>query len=301
MNWDDARFFLAVARNKTLRKAARELDVDQATVGRRINSFEKSLGSRLFIRTPKNFLLSAFGEELLEEVTRMENAVQAINRKANGGDKSLSGEVRIATTDSLAEAFVLPAIKKLHELHPHIRITLLTALNFSDISYRGADLAIRGARPASEELVIKRLATIEMGLYTSQRYLDENGRPDTLAELNQHKLMMFPADLVPRHREAFCGVPVSNPDVVLECSSQLLLQSAARKGIGVGLLSTFLAEKDQTLIRLFPEQKDFVDIWLVLHPDLQKAARVRAVIDVLGEVFEGYEPDNMAADKEKNL
>lgn len=288
MNWDDARFFLAVARNKTLRKAAQDLNVDQATVGRRIVSFEKDLGSRLFIRTPKSFLLSAFGEGMLEEVMRIENAVQAISRKASYGDKSFSGNVRIATTDSLAEVFVLPAIKKLRETYPDITITLLTSLNFSDISYRGADLAIRGARPASEELIIKRLMTIEMGLYASQAYLDKSGNPSTIAELNKHKLVMFPADLVPRHRKTLCGSEMTNPDVVLECNSQLLLQSAARNGIGISLLSSFLAGKDDALIRLFPEQKELVDIWLVVHPDLHKAARVRAVIDVLEETFSCY-------------
>lgn len=289
MNWDDARFFLAVARNKTLRKAAQVLNVDQATVGRRIISFEKTLGSRLFIRTPKSFLLSPFGEEMLAEVIRIENAVQAINRKASYGDKSLSGNVRIATTDSLAEGFVMPAIKKLRVTHPHITVTLLTALNFSDISYSDADLAIRGARPASEELIVKRLTTIEMGLYACQKYLDENGVPAAPAELSKHKLLLFPADLVPRHRKSLCGIEIVDPDVVLECNSQLLLQSAARNGIGISLLSSFLAAKDSSLIRLFPEQKDFVDIWLVLHPDLQKAARIRAVIDVLEETFSRYE------------
>lgn len=102
----------------------------------------------------------------------MENAVQAIARKATSGDESLCGNVRIATTDTLAEAFVIPALQRLREQHPQITVTLLTAVNISDISYRGADLAIRGARPESDELIIKRLATIEMGLYATQHYLD---------------------------------------------------------------------------------------------------------------------------------
>lgn len=288
MNWDDARFFLAVARCGTLRKAAHELGVDQATVGRHIAVFEETLGSKLFIRTPKSFLLSPLGKEMLVDVINMENAAQAIDRKATSGDESLCGNVRIATTDTMAETFVIPALKQLRENFPRITVTLLTAVNISDISYCGADLAIRGARPESDELIIKRLATIEMGLYASQEYLDKQGTPSKGDQLHGHHLLMFPRELVPRHWNNFCGETLNNPNVVLQCNSQLLLRSATRNGLGIGLLSSFLADKDHDLVRILPENKDWIDIWLVLHPDLQRAARVRAVIQALESSFNNY-------------
>ncbi|UUW16976.1 LysR family transcriptional regulator [Serratia ureilytica] len=285
MNWDDARFFLAVARCGTLRKAANQLQVDQATVGRRLTALESSLGSKLFIRTPKSFSLSPLGESMLADVMKMENAVQAIARKAAGGDESLCGNVRIATTDTLAEAFVIPALQDLRQRYPAITVTLLTALNIADIAYHGADLAIRGARPDDDELIIKRLATIEMGLYASPHYLAQRGMPVKGEQLRGHDLLMFPRELVPRHWNNFCGEALHEPNVVLQCNSQLLLRSATRSGLGIGLLSAFLADKDPELVRLFPENKDWVDIWLVLHPDLQRAARVRAVVQALEESF----------------
>ena len=96
---------------------------------------------------------------------------------------------------------------------------------------------------------------------------------------------MFPRDLVPRHWNNFCGEALHEPNVVLQCNSQLLLRSATRSGLGIGLLSAFLADKDPELVRLLPENKDWVDIWLVLHPDLQRAARVRAVVQALETSF----------------
>ncbi len=288
MNWDDARFFLAVARCGTLRKAANQLQVDQATVGRRLTALENSLGSKLFIRTPKSFSLSPLGESMLADVMKMENAVQAIARKAAGGDESLCGNVRIATTDTLAEAFVIPALQDLRQRYPAITVTLLTALNIADISYHGADLAIRGARPDDDELIIKRLATIEMGLYASPHYLAQRGMPVKGEQLRGHDLLMFPRELVPRHWNNFCGEALHEPNVVLQCNSQLLLRSATHSGLGIGLLSAFLADKDPELVRLFPESKDWVDIWLVLHPDLQRAARVRAVVQALETSFSAH-------------
>ncbi|MGY3308708.1 DNA-binding transcriptional LysR family regulator [Pantoea ananatis] len=285
MNWDDVRFFLAVARHKTLRGASKSLNVDQATVGRRIAAFESALGSRLFIRTPRAFTLSEFGEQVMAEASAMESAMQVMRRKAACGDNLPAGNVRIATTDTLASAFVMPAIERLREHYPDITVTLLTGLEFADISYRSADIAIRGARPDSEELIVKRLATIEMGLYASQRYFDRLGEPKEDSGLTGHQLVMFPAELVPRHRQNLCGFAVNSQQVVLECNTQLLMEAAIKRGIGIGLLSTFLAERDPQLIPLFPDKRDPVDIWLVLHPDLQKVARIRAVIMALEQCF----------------
>ncbi len=288
MNWDDARFFLAVARCGTLRKAANQLQVDQATVGRRLTALENSLGSKLFIRTPKSFSLSPLGESMLADMMKMENAVQAIARKAAGGDESLCGNVRIATTDTLAEAFVIPALQDLRQRYPAITVTLLTALNITDIAYHSADLAIRGARPDNDELIIKRLATIEMGLYASPHYLAQRGMPVKGEQLRGHDLLMFPRELVPRHWNNFCGETLYEPNAVLQCNSQLLLRSATRSGLGIGLLLSCLADHDPELVRLFPESKDWVDIWLVLHPDLQRAARVRAVVQALETSFSAH-------------
>lgn len=288
MNWDDARFFLAVARCGTLRKAANQLQVDQATVGRRLTALENSLGSKLFIRTPKSFSLSPLGESMLADMMKMENAVQAIARKAAGGDESLCGNVRIATADTLAEAFVIPALQDLRQRYPAITVTLLTALNITDIAYHSADLAIRGARPDNDELIIKRLATIEMGLYASPHYLAQRGMPVKGEQLRGHDLLMFPRELVPRHWSNFGGETLFEPNAVLQCNSQLLLRSATRSGLGIGLLLSCLADHDPELVRLFPESKDWVDIWLVLHPDLQRAARVRAVVQALETSFSAH-------------
>ncbi|QHB32052.1 LysR family transcriptional regulator [Yersinia canariae] len=290
MNWDDARFFLAVVRKGSLRQAAHELRVDQATVGRRITTLEAVLGAKLFIRTPKAFTLSPLGERMLADVITMENAAQSIGRKAANSDSQLQGVVSIATTDTLAEAFVLPALKQLRQQYPEITLRVLTGIDISDIAYHSVDLAIRGLRPNDNELVIKRLTTIEMGLYATHDYLARHGMPRSGEFFCGHQLLLFPQQSVPRHWQALCGEPLENPNVVLESNSQQLLRSAARKGAGIGLLSSFLADNDAELVRIWPDKCDWVDIWLVVHPDVQRAARVRAVINALEISFSGANP-----------
>ncbi|MNP40763.1 LysR substrate binding domain protein [compost metagenome] len=92
---------------------------------------------------------------------------------------------------------------------------------------------------------------------------------------------MFPRELVPRHWDNLGGEALNEPNVVLQCNSQLLLRSATRNGLGIGLLSCFLSDSDPDLVRILPENQDWVDIWLVLHPDLQHTARIRAVVQEL--------------------
>ena len=98
INWDDARFFLALARRGSLRRAGLELGVDQATVGRRVGLFEQQLGAKLFIRTPRHYRLSPLGEALLPQAEAMAQAALAMDRAASLGE--LEGEICIATTDT---------------------------------------------------------------------------------------------------------------------------------------------------------------------------------------------------------
>ena len=110
MNWDDARVFLAVCRESTLRGAARVLGVDQATVGRRITALEKSLNATLFLRTSDGYALTAVGEAAMRAVEKMEHSALELQRRIQGLDDRLTGIVRVTTTDSLAIDFLIPAV-----------------------------------------------------------------------------------------------------------------------------------------------------------------------------------------------
>ena len=203
INWDDARFFLALARRGSLRRAGLELGVDQATVGRRVGLFEQQLGAKLFIRTPRHYRLSPLGDTLQPQAQAMAQAALAMDRAASLGE--LEGEICIATTDTLAQGFVLPAFSLLRQRHPGIRLKLLTAVSVSDIPNQEADLAIRSLRPEQGDLVVKRPATIKMGLYASPDYLARRGTPHSGQALHQHDLLLFPRELVGRHWRDFAA------------------------------------------------------------------------------------------------
>lgn len=164
MNWDDVRIFLAVYRAGTLRSAAEQLSVDQTTVGRRLNTLEKLLGSKLFLKSRQGWVLTAGGRKILSLAEEIERLTVSFERRGSGDDDRLEGEVHVTATDSLAIDFVLPAIERVQHNFPNIRVNLTTTTRLLDIGRREADIAVRTIRPEQPDLITRKLASREVGL-----------------------------------------------------------------------------------------------------------------------------------------
>src|SRR5215469_16311122 len=122
--WDDVRFFLAVARAGSLSGAARTLGVGHVTAGRRIALLEKRLGVTLLSKTPDGFGTTPAGEAILRQCMAMESAALDLERIAAGRDSLVTGSVRVTTTEALADQVIAPAIATLRQTHPGLQIDL---------------------------------------------------------------------------------------------------------------------------------------------------------------------------------
>lgn len=286
MNWDDARVFLAVCRETTLRGAARVLGVDQATVGRRITALEKSLSATLFLRTSEGYALTAVGEAAMRTVEKMEHSALELERRIQGLDDRLTGTVRVTTTDSLAIDFLIPAIARLHQKHPDVRVQLDASTQFLSLAKREADIAVRNTRPDNPDLIARRIAHWPTGLFASQDYLDAHGIPEPGSAFEGHDLVVYQPYLQSGKDMNLVGEPLGRGRIVSSLSSSLLVRRSIAAGIGIGEIPVHLGQKDG-LIRLWPERTrpQPYDVWLVTHGDLRHTARVRAVIDEIVEQF----------------
>ncbi|WP_434676250.1 LysR family transcriptional regulator [Pseudomonas sp. D3-10] len=286
MNWDDARVFLAVCRESTLRGAARVLGVDQATVGRRIAALEKSLSAALFLRTPDGYALTSMGEAALRSVEKMEQSALELERRIQGLDDRLMGNVRVATTDSLAIDFLIPAIARLHQRHPDVRVQLDASTQIISLVKREADVAVRNTRPENPDLIARRIARWPVGLFAAREYVDVHGEPTPGSAFEGHDLIVYQPYLQARKDFTLVAEPVSRGRIVASLSSSLLVRRSIAAGIGVGEIPVYMGERDG-LVRLWPERTRPLpyEVWLVTHADLRHTARVRAVIDEIVAAF----------------
>ncbi|AZE60688.1 MULTISPECIES: LysR family transcriptional regulator [Pseudomonas] len=286
MNWDDARVFLAVCRATTSRGAARVLGVDQATVGRRINALEKSLGATLFLRTSDGFALTAVGEAALRSVEKMERSALDLERQIQGMDDRLTGTVRVSTTDSLAIDFLIPAIARLHDQHPDVRVQLDASTQFLSLAKRETDIAVRNARPDSPDLLARLVGRWPVGLFASQAYIDRHGAPEPGSLFDGHDLVVYQPHLQSQKDLTLACEPLGRGRIVAALSSSLLVRRSIAAGIGIGELPILTGERDG-LVRLWPQRTRPLpyDVWLVTHADLRHTARVRVVID---EIVAGF-------------
>jgi DNA-binding transcriptional LysR family regulator len=288
MNWDDARVFLAVCRESTLRGAARVLGVDQATVGRRVTALEKALSATLFLRTSEGYALTAVGEAALQAVEKMEVSALELERQIQGLDDRLTGTVRVSTTDSLAIDFLIPAIARLHDKHPDVRVQLDASTQMISLAKREADIAVRNARPDNPDLIARRIARWPVGLFASQGYIDVHGVPEPGSAFEGHDLVVYQPYLAGNKEMTLVSEPLSRGRIVSSLGSGLLVRRSIAAGIGLGEIPVYMGERDG-LVRLWPERTRPVpyDVWLVTHADLRHTARVRVVIDEIVEGFSG--------------
>ena len=286
MNWDDARMFLSVCRESTLRGAARVLGVDQATVGRRVSALEKSLGATLFLRTSEGYTLTTVGESALRAVEKMEQFALELERQTQGLDDRLTGTVRVSTTDSLAIDFLIPAMARLHEQHPDVRVQLDASTQMISLSKREADIAVRNTRPENPDLIARRIARWPVGLFASQGYIDARGVPAPGSLFEGHDMVVYQPYLQRNNEMTLVSESITRGRIVSSVSSSLLVRRSIAAGIGIGEVPVYMGDRDG-LVRLWPERTRPApyDVWLVTHADLRHTARVRAVIDQIVEVF----------------
>jgi len=268
-----------------VRAAAAELGMDQATAARRLAVLERALQARLFLRSPKGYVPTPAGEQAFRAAQQMEAGADALVRRMQGLDEQLEGSVSIACTDTVATVFLMPALRRLHERHPDIEVRVIASTRLSNLTRREADLAVRPVRPDSPDLVVRHLGRRLLGLFGSRDYFARRGRPAPEEGLAGHELVVYPRELAAYQREAICGVPVHGARIAIEANTGMMVAQAVAAGLGIAEMPTHLTPLFPTLERLWPEIEEPYDMWLVMHGDLHRTARVRAVADVIVEAF----------------
>ncbi len=272
--WDDVRYFLAVARSGSLSGAAKELGVNHSTVLRRIHAYEERQGVRLFERLPTGYALTQAAENIYPHALEIETRVRTIDRALFGGDARLQGRLCLTLYHGVAP-LVLPYLPEFRERYPDIDLELMITTEVRDLAARQADIAVRGTAAPPDHLIGRKVADFQHGVYTSPTYEARRGaRPEVVLWRDE--------------REAPEWVRQHCPDaqVVLRVDDVETMALAVRKGLGRARLPCWVADREPGLLRVHADlTPSTFGLWILLHADLRASARVRACRDFLIRVL----------------
>lgn len=274
IDWQDLYVFSVLARRHSLSAAARELQIEHATVGRRIDALEKTLGLKLVDRLPRSRPLTADGVALSRILQTMPDIAAQVQQLARRAAIDVAGTVRVSAPPSLAMHTLAPRMGELRRQHPGLQVVLLPALSLMALDKGEADIALRTVRPEQAGVSRRRVGIVRFALYGSAEFA---GRPPAQWTFIAYDDSL---DLLPQQRwlhEVRQGRPV-----VFSASELVSQQMAARQGLGAVVLPTALGDSDAALQRLpvevAPVQRE---LWLTVYPDMRRSPAVKAVMDFL--------------------
>ncbi|MFK0382318.1 LysR family transcriptional regulator [Agrobacterium sp. NPDC090273] len=287
MDWNDLKYFLAVARAKSLTGAATRLKVSQATVSRRITALESSLKTSLFARGIGGFLLTETGQALVAHAEEAEAHMLWIERGATSPADSLSGTIRLEVPELLGQYFIIPELAEFALRHPDIQLEIIADVRSARLSKGEGDVLIRLSRPDHGDYTIRKIGRLTLGLYCAQQYIDRYPDWDRASLTGDHRLIGWEASLgylpMARWLEEQGGGSGLNYSVRSHTMGSQL--AAAQAGIGMAVLPSFLAKRAGLERVLRGAQPFETDIWLLQQSDSHKLTRVRALSDYLSEAF----------------
>lgn len=283
MNWDDLRYFLAVAREGQMLGAAARLGVSQARLSRHVAALEDAVGARLFERTTRGSTLTEDGAALFATAERIEAEVLAGTARMRDRDE-VAGTIRIGAPDGFGSAFLAPRLNKFRDAYPDLRIQLVPVPRSFSLSEREADLAIMVGRPDKGRLRVKKLVDYTLGLYASEGYLARAGTPRRIDDLRSHTLIGYVDDLIYTPELNYAPEFVRDWKSDIEVSTAIGQFEVVRSGAGIGICHDFMAAKETGLVRLFPGLAVTRSYWLVWHENQAVARRVQAVVKLLDEI-----------------
>ncbi len=279
VDWEDLRHYAALAQDGSLSAAARNLQVDHATVARRIASLERSLQLKLVDRRPRSYVLTPDGQRIARLAAQMQEPAFTIDRSARSVRPSLAGIVSISAPPALASTVIAPRLCELHKVFPDVHIRLIGEKRSASLSRSEADIAVRLSRPTEKRLIVRRIGTMAFALYASVEYIARN---------TAKNFVFIAYDETSEHlpqQQWLKRIAGARP-IVLRTSELQAQWEATRAGLGIAALPSFLAAGDGQLVRVDVAAKPMTrDVWLVVHRDLRRAAPVRAVMQFLIECF----------------
>ncbi|MEM9394695.1 MAG: LysR family transcriptional regulator [Pseudomonadota bacterium] len=280
-HWNELRTALIVARSGTVQAAASELGVHRATVHRHIDLLEAALGTKLFLRHAKGYVLTEDGGTMLDIANRADEMFLDLEGSVRKRSAAYSGELIVAIFHGLG-SILMPAIKEMSEQHPNVRIELVAGETISRLEYGEAHVAFRaGAKPDTPDYVVRPFLHLPFGLYASQDYFAKHGEP-SLSKLREHRFVGPSQSAFKRPYTRWLLEHTKPEQFALYTSSRVCIHQAIIAGLGLGFMARFEARQYPNLVEVIPEShKISLQVWSVTHMDLHRTDKIQEFLGIV--------------------
>jgi DNA-binding transcriptional LysR family regulator len=285
----DLDAFVAIARHRSFRQAARERGVAASTLSQALRTLEERLGVRLLNRTTRSVALTDAGADLLARLVpalaEVNEAVDRVNRYRD----TVSGSLRINAPTAVVELLLAPMIAEFMTEHPRLSVEIVAEDAFVDVVERGFDAGVR-----FEESIARDMIAVPLGppqrliVVAAPSYIAARGRPETPNDLLQHACIRrrFPnGSTLPWEFEKDGQTVRVVVDGPLVTTNTHLALTAAERGIGLARTFELFTTKTQAEGRLVGVLDDWCPPFsgpFLYYPSRRHVpAGLRAFIDFL--------------------
>ncbi|GGK40449.1 LysR family transcriptional regulator [Salinarimonas ramus] len=249
----DLDVFARIVAARSMSAAGRELGLSPAVISKRMRRLEERLGVRLLQRTTRQLALTEVGRGFHERVVAILAAVEEAEAWAMSGSAEARGLLRVSAPTSFGRMHVAPHLARFLDANPQVTVDLSLSDAFVDVVGEGLDLAIRIADLSDSSLIAKKLAPSHRVLVATPGYLARHGRPERLADLDRHTLLVHGT---PEWRlEGPDGPEIVRIVSTLRTNSSEVVREAVIAGAGIALRSTWDVGpelKSGALVRVLP-------------------------------------------------
>jgi DNA-binding transcriptional LysR family regulator len=290
-DWNDLKYFLAVARTGSTLAAARSLKVNQSMVHRRLQELEKRLGCALTKRHSTGYRLTKLGDRVLAHAAQIEDAISGLERAVSAGAEGLKGAVRLTCPEALAPRLIgAGVIDRFHKRYPEIRVEFVMSDKVLDLGSE-ADIAIRAERPRDNALFGRKVADSPWALYASRSYIERCGDVKSPKDLDGHSVVIFTGALNDHQAMRWLRSVAPKARIAARASSLPALLMSVKSGAGLAPIPMIVGENESELVRILTLAADMATpFYLLMHQDLRGTPRVRAFFDYVIEQLDEIRP-----------
>jgi DNA-binding transcriptional LysR family regulator len=290
--WTEIELFVQVAETGSLSRAAEALDLSNAAASRHLSALEERLGARLVERNTRRLYLTDTGQEFFSRAKVILTDLKDAESVANATSLNPAGVLRIAASLSFSMHHIAPLLREYTQRYPNVTVHIESANRYTDIIDNNIDVAIRTREiEPDSNITIRRLSETRRILAASPRYLAQHGVPQTLADLQQHKLLIYTHANNPNELRFTRDGQTTTLTVkgVLDANDGQILRVAALDGLGILIQPSYIVYEDIVAGRLVP----VLDAWdlprlivnLAYPSRKHLSAKVRTFIDFMAEHF----------------